>query len=79
MVTYRIFDEIVDFLASGPAPADILAFQPSADMIANAGILLEKKRNNQLSESELQELDKLMMVEHIMRMAKAKARHHLTK
>ena len=77
MVIYRMFDEIVDFLASGPAPAEILAFRPSESMKSNAEILLEKKRNDLISEEESHELEQLMMVEHIMRLAKARARQRL--
>ena len=77
MVAYRVFDEIVDFLASGPAPEDILAFMPSESLVKKAEELLWKKQNDELSESEKQELDQLMMVEHIMRLAKARARKRL--
>jgi hypothetical protein len=39
--------------------------------------LLEKKRNEQLSDDELHELDQFIMTEHIMRIAKIKAKKSL--
>ena len=43
MVATRVFDEIVDFLTSCPAPEDVVAFKPSASMQSRADALLEKK------------------------------------
>lgn len=77
MVTYRAFDEIIDFIASGPSPQEILAFKPSASMQNRVDELLEKKRESGLSESEAREVEQFLMVEHIMRLAKARARQRL--
>lgn len=77
MVTYRAFDEIIDFIASGPSPEEILAFKPSVSMQTRVDELLEKKRDAGLSESESREVEQFLMVEHIMRLAKARARQRL--
>lgn len=77
MITYRTFDEIIDFIASGPSPEDIIAFKPSALLQKRVDELLEKKRDTGLSEAEAREVDQFLMVEHIMRLAKARARQRL--
>ena len=77
MVTYRAFDEVIDFIASGPSPEEILAFKPSAAMQNRVDELLEKKRESGLSESEAREVEQFLMIEHIMRLAKARARQRL--
>jgi len=74
MVTYRAFDEIIDFIASGPSPEQILALKPSTSMQNRVDELLEKKREAGFSESETREVKQLLMVEHIMRLARARAR-----
>ncbi len=77
MVTNRAFDEIVDLLTSCPTPEEILSFKPSKKMQERVSSLLEKKRNDQISEEEKQELDHFMMIEHIMRIAKLRAKKRM--
>lgn len=57
MVTYRAFDEIIDFIASGPSPEEILAFKPFVSMQIRVDEVLEKKRDTGLSESESREVE----------------------
>lgn len=78
MVATRFFDEIVDFLTSCPPPEAVIAFKPSVALQRRADHLLEQKRLGILSEDEQQELDYFMVIEHLMRMAKARARKRLT-
>jgi len=77
MVIYRVFDEVIDFIASGPTPAQIIAFKPSVAMQKRVDELLEKKREKDISEAEAREVEQYLMVEHIMRLAKARARQKL--
>lgn len=77
MVAHRTFDEIVDFITSAPSPAQILAFKPSAAMQSRVNELLEKKREGSLTEPEAREVEQFLMLEHLMRLAKAKARQRL--
>lgn len=77
MVTYRAFDEVIDFITSIPKPEQVLAYQPSSASVARLEILLEKKRNEQLSEEEMHELDQYLMIEHLMRIARKKAKKQL--
>lgn len=77
MVQNRVFDEIIDFITSIPQPQQILNYKPSKSAQNRLDDLLEKKRNEQLSEDELHELDQFVMTEHIMRIAKIKAKKSL--
>lgn len=77
MIVTRFFDEIVDFLTSFPRPEEIVAYKPSDTLQLRAEALLEKKREGRISEDENKELDSIVIIEHLMRMAKAKARQRL--
>jgi hypothetical protein len=77
MVQNRVFDEIIDFITSIPQPQQILNYKPSKSTQNRLDDLLEKKRNEQLSDDELHELDQFVMTEHIMRIAKIKAKKSL--
>jgi uncharacterized protein YnzC (UPF0291/DUF896 family) len=60
-----------------PLPQDIIAFKPSRKLVERVEILLDKKREDKLTESDKSELERYMVYEHIMRMAKARARQRL--
>ncbi len=77
MVTYRAFDEIIDFITSAPQPEQILSFRPSLSAQNRIEELLDKKRDEGLDESEKHELDQYLLIEHLMRLAKARARKRL--
>jgi hypothetical protein len=73
MVTTRFFEEVIDFLTAFPRPEEIVAFRPSETLQQRASLLLDKKREGVLSAEEAHELDYFMILEHLMRMAKARA------
>ena len=77
MVVTRVFDEIVDFITSAPQPEQILKFKPSTDAQMRLESLLDKKREDGLSADENHELEQYLTIEHIMRLAKARARQRL--
>ena len=77
MVQNRVFDEIIDFITSIPQPQQILNYKSSKSTQNRLDDLLEKKRNEQLSDDELHELEQFIMTEHIMRIAKIKAKKSL--
>ena len=77
MVQNRVFDEIIDFITSIPQPQQILNYKLSKSTQNRLDDLLEKKRNEQLNNNELHELDQFIMTEHIMRIAKIKAKKSL--
>jgi hypothetical protein len=77
MVQQRVFDEIIDFITSIPQPQEILNYKPSKSIQNRLDDLLEKKRNEQLNDEEIHELEQFVMTEHIMRIAKIKAKKSL--
>jgi hypothetical protein len=73
----RAFDEIADFFAS-KAPADLIDFRPSKATSDRVEHLIFKEKTEGLTPEEKHELDTFTVLEHIMRLAKAKARKHLS-
>ena len=73
MVALKAYDEFITFIAQGTTPEKVIAFRPSADTQARASLLLDKEKNTTLSVEEKAELDHFLLLEHTMRMAKAKA------
>jgi len=65
--------DIMETLAGLPSPAEVLALRPSLTLSERITFLLEKKRNEGLSSEEQTEWDEIMRVEHLVRIAKAKA------
>lgn len=47
-------------------------------MLSRTDALLERKRQGVLTAEEIQELDYFMVIEHLMRMAKARAKKKLS-
>lgn len=71
---HPVFNEMLDFLASGPTPAQIVAFKlsPAAHMRLEA--LLDKNREAGLSDAEEVELEVYEQVNHLLLLLKARAR-----
>jgi hypothetical protein len=69
----RIYDEIIDFLASGTTPETLVEFQLSDNVKEHVGDLIFREKNSSLTTDEKSELDQFTMLEHILRMAKARA------
>lgn len=68
---------IIDVLASQPTPEQIMALHPSPELQARIDILLARSKEGALSDQEEVELDRYFYLEHLVRMAKAKAYQHL--
>ena len=73
MRTSSVYQEVVDFIASGTNPEKVIAFRPSDKMQQRVSLLLQKNQEDQLSYDEKSELDHFMVIEHLMRLAKARA------
>jgi hypothetical protein len=65
--------EILELLATLPSPEEILALCPSEALQARVQTLLEKNRAEGLSPAEEQEWQQYEYLEHLVRMAKARA------
>ena len=71
----KAYDELVDFIAASGPPERVLEFQPSHETRARVHELIRKEKDTGLLPDETSELDDYMRLEHLMRMAKARARH----
>jgi hypothetical protein len=74
----KCYEEVIDFIASGPSPGDVAAFRLSDEGNQRAELLVQKEKSGELSAAEKSELDHYLELEHIMRLAKARARQRLT-
>lgn len=77
MIASPAYEELIDFIASGSTPKDVIAFRPSSTTKERVAELIQREKTTGLSLEETAELDNYMRLEHIMRMAKARARQHL--
>ncbi len=73
----RAYDEFVDFIAGGSTPQAVIDFRPSEQTKARVADLIHQQKTASLSPEETAELDKYLYIEHIMRLAKARARQRL--
>jgi hypothetical protein len=74
----QAYEEIIDFIAAGTNPKGVVAFRPSEAAKARVADLIQREKTTGLSSEETNELSHYMQLEHIMRLAKARARLHLT-
>lgn len=73
----RAYEEIVNFIAAGTTPGGVIAFQPSEAAKARVADLIHREKTTGLSPEETAELNHYLQLEHLMRLAKARARAHL--
>ena len=73
----KVYDEVLNFLASGPSPAEILQFQLSAEARQRATLLLQKDRAQGLTDVESQELDFYVALGDFLGILRAKAQLQL--
>ncbi len=76
--TYQAYQDVIEFIAAGTTPQGIIAFQPSAAAKERVGELIEREKTAGLSPDEEAELDRYLELEHIMRLAKARAHWYLS-
>jgi hypothetical protein len=74
----KAYEEIIEFIAAGSTPGDVLAYKPSEATKERVGELIDREKSTGLSEEERSELDHYMELEHIMRLAKARAHRYVT-
>lgn len=78
LVEYNsVYDELAFFLAS-LSPRRVLAYKVSEKSQSRVNQLLEKNKTAGLTEEESAEMERFMTVEHIVRLAKAKALQKLS-
>jgi hypothetical protein len=77
LVMTRAYEEIIEFIAGGTSSNDVAEFQPSDDARERVAELIRREKDAALSPDEKAELDHYLELEHIMRLAKARARLRL--
>lgn len=68
------YEEVIDFIAVGTTPEAVAAFCPSDAARVRVADLLARERVGGLTTEEKAELEHCAFLEHLMRLAKARAR-----
>ena len=71
------YDEFVDFIAGGNTPQSVVDFRPSDETKEHVAGLIRRQKAESLSADETAELNQYLQIEHLMRLAKARARQRL--
>jgi hypothetical protein len=71
-----IYDSLAEFMATLD-PIRVLGFHAPTKIQKRVEELLDKKQQEELSLTEQEELDHYLILEHIVRLAKSRARLHL--
>jgi hypothetical protein len=69
----KVYEEIIEFIAAGSSPRDVSTFKPSVECRNRIADLLRREKTGELSGEEQDELDHYLQIEHLMRLAKARA------
>jgi hypothetical protein len=77
MALPKAYEELVDFIVAGTNPQNLIAFRPSEAARERVWKLVAGEKNGELTPQESSELGHYLQLEHIMRMAKARAQRSL--
>ena len=72
----KVYDEVIQFIAAS-SPHNVVAFRPSEEAKARVADLIFREKTEGLPDDEKSELDHYLQIEHLMRLAKARAHHYL--
>ena len=72
----KVYDEIIDFLVEKTQTNELLLFKPSEESKKRVRELLFSEKDGKISATEKAELDDFMKLEHLMRLAKARAKKY---
>jgi hypothetical protein len=73
----KSYDEIIDLLARGASPAEVVAFRPSEETQERVRFLLKRNAADELTAEETSELAFLGELEHVMQLVKVRAQEYL--
>jgi hypothetical protein len=76
MSVAKSYEEVIDFIAAGTTPEAVVAFRPSADTQRRLAELVGRSQDGSISAEDQSEFEDYLQLEHIMIMAKARARQH---
>jgi hypothetical protein len=71
--TTKVYDEIIDFIATGTSPQSVIDFKLSTAAQERLEDLVYRHKIGELTPEEKMELDYFLTLEHIMTLAKARA------
>jgi len=77
IVASPVYTEIIDFLAAGTTPTSLITFRPSEAAKQRVAELIQREKSEGLTAEEQVELEHYLQLEHLMRLAKARARRYL--
>jgi len=77
MSIMKAYEEVIEFIAAGTTPSRIVSFQPSEAVKERVADLIHREKSIGVSPEEKSELDHYLQLEHLMRLAKARARQHV--
>lgn len=72
------YEEIIKFIAGGVTPQSLIDFQASEAVKERVADLIFREKNETISPEEKSEIDHYMVLEHLLRMAKAHAYEVIT-
>ncbi|MEH2328921.1 hypothetical protein [Nostoc sp.] len=75
--TAKVYDEIIEFIAAGTTPQSVIDFKLSDAAKDRLEDLVYRAKTEGLTGSDQRELDHFLTLEHIMRLAKAKAHQYI--
>jgi hypothetical protein len=78
MAWTRAYEEIIDFIAAGTDPERVASFRASDEVRQRVADLVMREKSDSLTANERSELEHYLQLEHLMRLAKARARKHLS-
>jgi hypothetical protein len=70
----RAYEKIVEFIAAGTTPDAVARFEPSQRTNDYVADLIYREKTVGLTPAESSELDHFIKLEHLMRLAKTRAR-----
>ncbi|MBE9107156.1 hypothetical protein IQ229_20175 [Nostoc cf. edaphicum LEGE 07299] len=76
--TTKVYDEIIEFIAAGTTPQSVIDFKLSDAAKDRLEDLVYRAKTEGLTGSDQRELDHFLTLEHIMLLAKAKARQYIS-
>jgi hypothetical protein len=72
------YEEIINFLAAGMTSQSLIDFQVSDSVKERVADLIWREKNQGISPDEKSELDHYLILEHLLRLAKAQAYQFIT-
>ncbi len=74
METRKAYEEIIDFIAADTTTERVAVFQASLETKARVADLIKREKTVGITSEEAAELKDYLLLEHLMRLAKIRAR-----